>query len=161
MSQAPPPPAAGSNPPPAKKGMGLGTKLAIGCAGTLLVCVLICGGIGFYLYANFKSIASGAATTVITQNINQSKLSADQKQKLIARVEDLRQRFVDGEITTEQIARVGTALAESPLFYVGSVMFIEHQYIALPRSASRKRPMHGERWIVSPAACTSKRSIRR
>ncbi|MFW6058817.1 MAG: hypothetical protein ACODAQ_01465 [Phycisphaeraceae bacterium] len=132
MTQSPPP--AGSSPqpnqPPTRRGMSTGAKIGLGCGVAALVCVFICAGGVWWTYSNARRLASGAVTSIITTAINDSNLSAEQKQRLVERVSDLKDRYDTGQITMQQLGRVAEELAESPLLYVGMVMFAEQHYIA-------------------------------
>ena len=104
-------------------------KVAIGCgiALVIIMCLVFAGG--YWVYKNFKSMASGLAADGIIQMVESSDLTADQKARIVLRVEQVRNDFVAGDITLEQVVEIGEKISESPAFYIASVMFVEQVYI--------------------------------
>lgn len=79
---------------------------------------------------NLRSIGSRIAAYVVKRAVEQSDLPADQKRGLIARVDRLREDFVEGRITDEQLKRIGDEVLEGPLLPVGMVMFLDQEHVA-------------------------------
>lgn len=116
--------------PPPHRRAATGGGCGRGCI-TAVVVVLILVGVGVtYVVFNFKSLAARAVAMIIEKTIEESDLPADQKLKLIARVGRLRDDYLDGKITDEQLRRVAEEIADGPLLLVGTVYFIETQYVA-------------------------------
>jgi len=130
MSQAPHPSPPETPGRTAVSGMGTGTKIAIGCGTALLAMVLVCGGVGFWFYSNFRSLAAGAAGAVLVEAIEQSELSEAQKTRITQRVEELKAKYAAGEVSNDELGQVITELMESPVFAVGTVAMLERQYLA-------------------------------
>lgn len=104
-------------------------KVAIGCgiALVIIMCLVFAGG--FWLYKNAKSLVSGVAADGIIQMVETSDLTDDQKSRIVLRVEQVRDDFVAGNITLEQVVEIGEQISESPALYIASVMFVEQVYI--------------------------------
>ena len=115
--------------PQHNQGMSTGAKVAIGCGVAALVVTLAIGIGIWYVMTNLKGIVSDLATGVITQAVNDSNIPADQKQRINARLNQLNTDFKDGKVTTDQIAAIAEALMEGPVLPIGTVLFVDSQYI--------------------------------
>lgn len=91
--------------------------------------VLLALGVGVVLM-NLRSIGARIAAYAVKKAVEQSDLPANQKAGLIARVDQLREDFVEGRITDEQLKRIGLEVLEGPLLPVGVVLFIEQEHVA-------------------------------
>jgi hypothetical protein len=110
--------------PPVKKSGGHGCLIAI-----VVVLVLIGAGV-FFVVANFRSLAARAISYVIATTIENSDLPVDQKQKLVARIDRLRDDFIAGKITDEQLKRIAEEIVDGPLMPVGMMLFINEKHVA-------------------------------
>ncbi len=105
-----------------------------GCGKGCLIVTLICLAIlvigGTYLALNYRSLAARGAAYLVKKTIEASELPADQKQALISRVDRLRDDFLAGKVSDEQLKRILEEIVEGPLLPVGVVLFIEQQHVA-------------------------------
>lgn len=110
---------------------GEGCKwVAIGCAATAAVLLLVLCFAGFWVYRNAKSLAADGVVTISSEVIKESELPPEQQEQLIARIEDLGDRYSEGEVTLEQLAQVGEKLAEDESVIVaGVVYFVQNQLL--------------------------------
>ena len=118
-----------SNHPPKKQGMSTGAKVGMGCGIAALICVITCAVGGWWFVSHARQIASGIAASSVKQVINNSNIPADQKQRIVQRVDDLKDRFAEGEITGNELGRVAQKIVQGPILPVGMVMLVEQQYI--------------------------------
>ncbi len=112
-----------------KKSGNVWGKVAIGCGVALVIAMCLVAAGGYWLWSNAKSLASGLAASGIIQAVESSDLTDDQKSRIVLRVEQVRDDFVAGDITLEQVAKIGEQIVESPALYIASVMFVEQAYI--------------------------------
>jgi len=113
-----------------KKSGSVWGKVAIGCGIVLVLAMCLVAAGGYWLWNNAKSLASGVAAEGIIQAVESSDMTDDQKSRIVSRVEQVRDDFVAGDITLEQVGEIGKRISESPAFYIASVMFVEQVYIA-------------------------------
>lgn len=91
--------------------------------------VVLVVGVGLVLM-NLRSIGARVAAYAVKKAVEQSDLPADQKRGLMTRVDQLREDFIEGRITDEQLKRIGLEIFEGPLLPVGVVLFIEQEHVA-------------------------------
>ena len=116
-----------ASPPPGPRRSGC--FMPTGCLVALaLVAILLVGG-GLYLYFNFRSIVGGMIAGAVTETITASQLPDEQKQRLIARIEQLKDDFIANRVTYEQLGRIAERIADSPILPIGMVYFMEQQYV--------------------------------
>ncbi len=113
-------------PPPSKSGVG--TCLIV-CTALLLVGMLVCGGVAYYVYSNAKNMGAELARQGLTEAIQKSDLKDADKQVIIGEIDRVTDAFKSGEIGMEEVGRIMTELAESPLIAVMMVYAAEEKYI--------------------------------
>jgi hypothetical protein len=104
-------------------------KIAIGCGAVLIIALCLITAGGYWVWNNAKSLVSGVAAEGMIQMVETSDLTDDQKSRIVLRVEQVRDDFVAGVITLEQVTEIGERISESPAIYIASVMFVEQVYI--------------------------------
>ncbi len=112
------------NEPPVKKSGGNGCLIAV------IVTLLILGAGVVFVVLNAKSLLARGAAYVIQKSIENSDLSPEQKQKLVARVDRLRDDYIAGKISDEQLKRIAEEIVEGPLMPVGVTIFIHEKHVA-------------------------------
>ncbi len=100
-----------------------------GCLIVLAVLLVLAAAAGIYVAMKWKGWAASAAKATVRAAVQDSQLSEDQKQRVIKRIDTLADDFESGKLTTEQLAEVFKAIAESPLLPVGMVKAAEEKYI--------------------------------
>ncbi len=113
-----------------KKSGGVWGKIAIGCGIVLIISMCLVTAGGYWLWNNTKSLLSGFAADGLIEAVESSDLTDDQKLRIVSRVEQVRDDFVAGDITLEQVGEIAEQISESPAFYIATVMFVEQVYIA-------------------------------
>ena len=114
---------------PRREGMSGCTIALIGC-GAVAVLMVIGVAVGvWYVANNIRTIASNIAETVVIESVKDSKLPQDQKDRIVARVSQVKEDFQAGKISDEQVEQVFKNLAASPLLPLGAVEFYEEHYI--------------------------------
>ena len=89
--------------PKAKSG-GCG-KIAIGCGIATLIVLILLGIGGYLLFSNARGLMGTGFATVMNEAVQQSTLPDDQKQALAAKIEEVKEDFIAGDITFEQIGQ--------------------------------------------------------
>jgi transcriptional regulator NrdR family protein len=112
---------------------GRGTRAClIGCLIVFVIGLCLCGGVASLLYMNrgkIREIAADAARQAIVSGIQESDLDEEEKEAVIAEIDQLVARYKSGEITTEQLGRVMDELAQSRLMGVVVMVSIQNQHI--------------------------------
>jgi hypothetical protein len=108
----------------------LGGGCGGGCLITLAVLAVITVGVVIFVAVNFKSIATRIVVHVIEKSIDDSDLAPEEKARLIARIGRLRDDYLAGRITDEQMQRIGEEIHDSPLFFVGGVYVLDTRFVA-------------------------------
>jgi hypothetical protein len=136
-----PVPEAAAAPFARKSGWG---KWAIGCSLAALLFVLAAGLATWYVARNLKSIATNMVSSQIKQAVQQSALPADQKQRIVARVDTLAADFKADQITGAQLGAVFEAITKGPLLHLGAVYLFEQSYLT-PSGLSVEEKAAGRR----------------
>lgn len=89
--------------------------LLFGCLGFFFILLLFCGGVGVYFYYNAGKMMAGLARTFIVEMVNQSELSAEDKQQVIAQVDRVVDAYKAGRLTSQDMEKVAQELQKSPL----------------------------------------------
>ncbi len=110
---------------PRSKGMGC----LIGCLGTLLVMVLVCGGVAWWGYTYGPGMLAGQFRDAMVQVVNESELSPEDKQEVIKQINRVVDKYRSGEINGEQLVKVLQELGESPVMAVVMLYAVEEKYI--------------------------------
>ncbi len=116
----------GPQDPPKKSGMG---GCFIGCGIFLVASMLICGGVGLYVYMNAKSWATDAVTSIVKEGIKGSEMREEDKTATIAEIDRVADGFKAGKITMEELGKIMEGLTESPLMSILMVYGMQEQYI--------------------------------
>ena len=108
---------------PAKSGGGC-KKLAIGCGivALILVIILIIGG--WFVAKNFRSWTASGFATVVNKAVEQSTLPDEQKQTIKDRVDYVKDEFVAGNITIEEMGRAIENLKIENLIGAGMTQYV-------------------------------------
>ena len=95
--------------------MGKAKAVGIGC----LVVILILGIVGYVVYRNAGNwLRSGGASIVVVAMeaiLNDTPLPQAEKDSIMKPVEDLAADVKAGDVTFEQLASIGTTIAEGPI----------------------------------------------
>jgi len=145
--------------PPSRRGWN---ACLIGCLVILLLAALVCGGVGWYVYANlgqFKTVISDAAREAIVAGIRDSDLEEDEKQAIIAQVDRVVEKYKSGQITTQQLQRVMQELAESPLMGAILIYTVETQYVQ-PSGLGDEEKQQAQRTLQRVLRGVTERKIR-
>lgn len=104
--------------------------LLIGCVGVLVVALVLSVIGGLYVANNWRGWASTAVTAAMTEGINDSELTNEDKAALIARVQTVGDEFEAERLTLEDMQAIGEKLLASPIIPVAAVDGIQRTYIA-------------------------------
>jgi len=100
-----------------------------GCfIGAAIVVLLAAGGV-WWAANNWKSWLVTGGTQAIEAGIEESELPDQEKVELKAELKRLREGFLEGDISDEQMLRVVEALVQSPLIRMLVVAAIETHYV--------------------------------
>jgi len=113
-------------PPPHKRA----SRGPSGCLIAFIVTMILLAVGVTVLIINIKSIAARAVAMIIEKTIEDSDLAVEQKTQLIARIGRLRDDYIDGKISDEQLRRVAEEIAEGPLLLVGAVYHLDSEFVA-------------------------------
>ena len=97
--------------------------VGIGCIGFIVLAV----GCGVIVTLNFKKCAAEGVKRAIVAGIEQTEMDPGQKSTIIARVEQLTEQFKDGDITFEQLGRIGETcecLADPSAIEIESLVYV-------------------------------------
>ena len=107
--------------------------MSAGCMGCLVVAIvllaLVLGG-GIYAWMNWKNWAGDLAIAGVTQFVDASELTDEQKTALKGEFTSIVERFKSGEITLDQLAAAAKKLEDSPIVPAGLALAANAKYIA-------------------------------
>ena len=101
--------------------------LGCGCAAGALLLVVV--AIGAWIAMNWKTVVADGAKKVAADAVAKSKLSADDKDRVLKRINQLADDFKGGKVSTEQLAKVMEQIAKSPLLPLGLLMAADEMYV--------------------------------
>ncbi len=132
--------------PPQKSGSGCLWGMLIGCLGTVVVCVLLCAGIVWYVQNNAGKWVAGIAREAIVATINSSEIPAGEKTEVIAQVDRVVNAYKAGKINEEDLTRLMEEFQTSPAFLLISAWGLEKAYLE-PSGLSDEDKSQGRRTI--------------
>lgn len=95
---------------------------------TGILLLLIIGG-GIFVAMNWKGWVATGTRSATQAILDESQLPADQKQKVLAKVNEVAADFENGKLTTQQLGKIAEELAQSPLMPLAVVYGIEEKHI--------------------------------
>lgn len=116
--------------PPAYRKPASSSGCGKGCLIVLLISIVLLGIGVTYVAFNYRSLVARGGAYLVKKTIEASDLPADQKLALMSRVDRLRDDFLAGKISDEQLKRILEEIVEGPILPVGVVLFIEQQHVA-------------------------------
>ncbi len=99
-------------------------KAAIGCGIATVILVIILALGAWYVARNAKAWAAGGFASVVNQAVEQSTLPDEQKKTITSRVEHIKDEFIAGNITLEQIGRAMKNLNVENLIAAGFAQYV-------------------------------------
>jgi hypothetical protein len=115
-------------PKPASKN-GCLWALLFGGLGGIVAVALCCGIGGYYFVKNAKSMAVDFGRSVAVKMIEDSELSEEDQQEVIAQVDRVVAAYKAGEIDEKDLERILTEIQNSPLIPLAVVYGVEKQYL--------------------------------
>ncbi|MCC6321704.1 MAG: hypothetical protein IT438_09760 [Phycisphaerales bacterium] len=103
--------------------------VAKGCLIAAAIFLVLLIGAGVFVAVKWKGWAAGALVSATTQMVNDSDLPADQKTRVISKVQTLADDFKSGKVSVEQMAHVFEQLGDSPLLPMGVIFGMTKGYI--------------------------------
>ena len=85
--------------------------------------------VGAWIAMNWKTVVADGAKKVAADAVAKSKLSADDKDRVLKRINQLADDFKGGKVSTEQLAKVMEQIAKSPLLPLGLLMAADEMYV--------------------------------
>jgi hypothetical protein len=112
----------------------------------IVLVVLVFGGLaaaGIYVANNYESLIAKGVTKAIVSTVSASGLPKGEKAEIIAIVDRLKQDYLAGEVTLEDLQAVLQSVGTSPALKVGMVVQFEAGYV-MPSAldAEEKRRAH-------------------
>jgi len=101
----------------------------MGCL-MVFVILLVIAGIGlFWLFQNWREVASSAGSAVLKQSIEATELPEQEKAEIGVQVDRLAAAFREGRINEHQLGAIVERVVESPLMTTIAVSAIERKYV--------------------------------
>ena len=111
-----------------KKSSGC-SGLAIGCLVALGVCVVLCAGVGFYVYSNASTFIIQTARTVTETTLTQNEVPVEEREAILEQFDRVATAYQDGDLTLDETGELLQALAESPIMSVIVFQAVEAKYL--------------------------------
>src|SRR5258706_1176137 len=111
----------------------------MGCGIFGVVCVLICGGVIWWVAANAKRLAIDFAANVGKQMVDGSELRSADKTEVKAQIDRVATGYKQGKLTEEEAGKIFEGLTKSPLFSVLMIYGIEQQYLNKPERTPEEK----------------------
>ena len=100
-----------------------------GCLFMALLVVIGLGVLAYVVYTQGKAIAVEAARMGAIATVNESDLSANDKQEVIEQIDRIADDYKAGKLSNAQVSKLFDEFANSPLLQVGLVYMAEQQYL--------------------------------
>lgn len=134
-------------PPQQKSGGGCGWGILLGCAGVLVVMVLLCGGGMWWASRNVERLIAMGVRQVMVALVNDSDLPAQEKTEVIAQIDRVVDAFAEKKISQKELETIGNELQNSPVFVVIGAwgldkMFIEPSGLSADEKQAAQRQLN-------------------
>jgi hypothetical protein len=86
-------------------------------------------GAGIYVARNYETLIAKGVTQAIRATISASALPQEAKAEIIAIVEQLKQAYLAGEVTLDELQAVLKSIVASPVLTVGMITQFEESYV--------------------------------
>ena len=114
---------------PEKKGMSGCAIAGIGCGVAFLV-LLIAVVIGaIWIKNNARQFGTDMAVTAMKQGLSELDVPDDQRDRIHGRIDEVGQRFKDGELEMDQVALIFQKISDGPLMSAGMSLFFKRAYL--------------------------------
>lgn len=101
-----------------------------GCGVLVLVLAGVIAGLTWWGMAKGKIMLVETFVEVVAQSLNETELPEEQKDKLIARIRNLGDDFISGDLTLEDMEQIGRRMADSRAIIAGGILyFIETEIL--------------------------------
>lgn len=104
-------------------------NFAMGCGCAAGCLLLVAVGIGVWITMNWKNWAAELGKQVAADAVAKSSLPAEDKARVLNRINQLADDFKAGKVSTEQLGKVMEQIAQSPLLPLGLVMAADEKYV--------------------------------
>jgi len=104
-------------------------KVAMGCGIAFLIVVIIGGVAGWYIAKNLKKWSAHGVAKLLEAGVKEMKLPADKEQRLLDKVDYIKNEFIAGNITVEQLAEIADRLNEGLFFQASMIRYVESHYV--------------------------------
>lgn len=104
-------------------------NFAMGCGCAAGCLLLVAVGIGVWIAMNWKNWAAELGKQVAADAVAKSSLPAEDKARVLNRINQLADDFKAGKVSTEQLGKVMEQIAQSPLLPLGLVMAADEKYV--------------------------------
>lgn len=121
-------------------------NVAMGCGCAMGVLLLILTGLGVWIFLNWKQLAADFTKQVAADAVAKSSLPAEDKARVLKRINQLADDFQTEKVSFEQLKQVFQKVAESPLLPLGMVMAADEKYLK-PSGLSNDEKDEGRRTL--------------
>ncbi len=104
-------------------------NFAFGCGCAAACLLVIAAGIGIWVAMNWKDWAADFGKQVAADAVSKSLLPAEDKARVLKRINQLADDFKVGKVSTQQLGKVMEQIAQSPLLPLGLVMAADEKYV--------------------------------
>jgi chorismate mutase len=140
------PPAAYPPPQEPSSGSGCWLYLLIGCLGTLVLSVALCGFGVWWVKNNVGKVVAMGVRTVIVGIIDGSQLDANEKKEVIAQIDRVIDAYKAGKLTDQELQQLFKELEDSPIVALIQIWGMEQAYLE-PSGLSAEEKQAGRRTI--------------
>jgi hypothetical protein len=110
-----------------KRARGVSFLKVLGILAILVV--LVCAGVGTWLYMNAKSLIASGVQAVVVEMVEQSELPDDQKTSILANIDGLAEDLKNDKLSMAEFGRIFEKLGEGPFFNLVMIEAVEAQYM--------------------------------
>lgn len=100
-----------------------------GCLVVLAILVVLAVAGGIFVAMNLKTWTADWTVQIVEAGLEKSELSEEQKSAIMVHVQDLADGFKAGDVTFQQVQRIGKELISGPIIPVAVVYGARKQYI--------------------------------
>jgi hypothetical protein len=135
-------------PPPQEPSSGGGCwlYLLIGCLGTLVLSVALCGFGVWWVKNNAGKLMAMGVRTVIVSVIEGSQLDAAEKKEVIAQIDRVVDAYKAGKITDKELELLFKELEDSPILALVQIWGFEQMYVE-PSGLTAEEKQAGRRTV--------------
>ena len=105
-------------------------NLLVGCGVVILIFIILAGIGTYFVVSNLRTWTAEASTSAIDKMLAEAKIDPAEHAEIMVHVDNLMERFVEGEVEWSQFGNIADELMHSPVIPAALVIGLDQLYFA-------------------------------